>query len=813
MKSKSGIQLLNHSSLQEQFEVSSTGPYDHVDESPAYLQATPVRRRDESGSVGSRESSASGDSGSRGMTPRNMLNSSLMSPQSDVVLRRPRNNTTMSAVVGTLGLSSSQERGAAVQLRKASHDVSAFRARQARSEIFTDNWTPGRLGRPRSLDALDKLANSESELTTDNAGAGTVEAFYIRSSPRASPARLRKHRLQDTPPRTPPTNLKMQALLAQSSPSLLRKEMNQDHSFSAAASEQQHTPVTTRKGQNSPPPSPTTLHTTSGAFPVRKLRASPPPSPRSSRSSSLASAGSRGFHVVPVQDPAVDIPGGDDSGLKDPPLPVRVIDSVVTSTVSSPLSSKSPSFDSPRSTVRAHHARERSWSGDRRDSPNGEIYRSFRLGAVRDVQKDDGVLVKNEGSPGEQKREVRRRDSTVGKSPSGMHTRERSTSGERNQSSADNPSRGPSTLPLPQHTRERSTSGEGNQSPADNPSRGPSTLPRPQHSRERSTSGEGNQSPADNPSRGPSTLPRSQHSRERTTSGEKARAESFQEGGHRAPNRKESPEDDTFRISQPAPQHIGEMSGEKKEVLSELKSRVLSKEADDAPFRSPVPGNLRSPPVPQRQETPVLAHYTSTSSITKTDGRPKTAEITTLTRDTGTTSVSTPTRQSSYGTPPLLNGPSPGDSTSAAKVQWQSTAIVESPNESRSKYSEVRDENRNDTKVSTVVVFPGTQNSTQHSTDSWTRVQNFERQTSDEDDARSTASQSVDCSPAVRRQRKAKKAVREKEIFINTPPCSDNGSVASDQKSTEGKQRARSLGSGQADASKKSSVWYEYGCV
>ena len=783
MKSKSGIQLLNHSSLQEQFEVSSTGPYDHVDESPAYLQATPVRRRDESGSVGSRESSASGDSGSRGMTPRNMLNSSLMSPQSDVVLRRPRNNTTMSAVVGTLGLSSSQERGAAVQLRKASHDVSAFRARQARSEIFTDNWTPGRLGRPRSLDALDKLANSESELTTDNAGAGTVEAFYIRSSPRASPARLRKHRLQGSPPRTPPTNLKMQALLAQSSPSLLRKEMNQDHSFSAAASEQQHTPVTTRKGQNSPPPSPTTLHTTFGAFPVRKSRASPPPSPRSSRSSSLASAGSRGFHVVPVQDPAVDIPGRDDSGLKDPPLPVRVIDSVVTSTVSSPLSSKSPSFDSPRSTVRAHHARERSWSGDRRDSPNGEIYRSFRLGAVRDVQKDDVVLVKNEGSPGEQKREVQRRDSTVGKSPRPQHSRERSTSGERNQSSADNPSRGPSTLPRPQHSRERTTSGEGNQSSADNPSRGPSTLPRPQHSRER------------------------------TTSGEKARSESFQEGGHRTLNRKESPEDDTFRISQPAPQHIGEMSGEKKEVQSGLKSRVLSNDADDAPFRSPVPGNLRSPPVPQRQETPVLAHYTSTSSITKTDGRPKSAEITTLTRDTSTTPVSTPTRQSSYGTSPLLNGPSPGDSTSAAKVQWQSTAIVESPNESRTKYSEVRDENRNDTKVSTVVVFPGTQNSTQHSTDSWTRVQNFERQTSDEDDARSTASQSVDCSPAVRRQRKAKKAVREKEIFINTPPCSDNGSVASDQKSMEGKQRARSLGSGQADASKKSSVWYEYGCV
>ena len=130
--------------------------------------ATPINRRDEAGSEGSRESSTSGDS--RAAT-KSLLNSSLISAQSEVFLKRQREGY-MSAYVSTPVLPRPDETEA-VRLRSPTHDMSAFRARQVRSEIFNDgDWSPGRLGRPRSMDSLDKLPSSSSTLTPGDGESG-----------------------------------------------------------------------------------------------------------------------------------------------------------------------------------------------------------------------------------------------------------------------------------------------------------------------------------------------------------------------------------------------------------------------------------------------------------------------------------------------------------------------------------------------------------------------------------------------------------------------------------------------------------------
>ena len=686
------MHLLNHTPLHSS-EPTSPQP---CEEHPSLMLVTPLHARNDLDSVESRDSSVSGDSASRGVTSWNTLDSSFMSNQSDAAAqRRQKSNTVMSPVS-----SGRSYPDGVVHRRKASHDMSAFRARQTRSEVFGDNWSPGVLGRPRSLEALDKIVSEEREFDT----GGTVEAFHVRSSPRASPQRARKpqHGASAAAP----------GVLSSNSPSAVKRDLYRDQAYPATPPTSQST---SRVYNDSTSPTPTSPRAASksitlGTLGGRPGGTSPPPSPRSSRSSSLGGAYTRGANSA----------GQQNSELKDPPPPTRIVDSVVTSVVASPLNSKSPAVDSPNS--RPKHTREGSLSGDRREGPSGEIYRSFRLNAVRDTPEEGGV--RREGSPAEQRSELSRRNSSGGRPA----MRERSLSADKT-GTALSP-RAYSTLPRDFHLRERKTSAEQNESPIND--KGISALPRNQHSRERSFDAE-NSSPE-------------LHNR-RTASRTEGSAENSE----------------VPRLAR------GSFDG--------------TREANNADTHSPAAGPVN--------QAAVVAHYTSTNSIKKT--------TTTITSET-VSNVSVRTSSASPGAPPSPRGPPPPYSgpanrgaTPPAKVQWQSSGVVEPAKDSKIKYIGVCFEEEKEAIAAESVTGDA------------------ERPTSPDDDASSTASQSLDCSPAVRRQRKAKKAGREKEIFINTPPCSDTASVTSAQKGADAKQRARSLGP--ADAGKKSAVWYEYGCV
>ncbi|KAJ7381952.1 Girdin [Desmophyllum pertusum] len=105
-----------------------------------------------------------------------------------------------------------------VRFRSATHDVSAFRARQVRSEIFNDSdWSPSRLGRPRSMETLDKLPSSSSTLTPGDEesgdglpdGVGSSERYLKKPgmkhlNPSASPSGRRKHHWARSSPNISP---------------------------------------------------------------------------------------------------------------------------------------------------------------------------------------------------------------------------------------------------------------------------------------------------------------------------------------------------------------------------------------------------------------------------------------------------------------------------------------------------------------------------------------------------------------------------------------------------------------------------------
>jgi len=84
------------------------------------------------------------------------------------------------------------------QNRKVSHDVSAFRARQVRSEIFNDSFQPGQLSRPKSLDNLSKISGfRSSNETLSSASAVTFDQAPSRHHRRSRPL---------SPPASPPTS-------------------------------------------------------------------------------------------------------------------------------------------------------------------------------------------------------------------------------------------------------------------------------------------------------------------------------------------------------------------------------------------------------------------------------------------------------------------------------------------------------------------------------------------------------------------------------------------------------------------------------
>ena len=161
--------------------------------------------------------------------------------------------------------------------------------------------------------------------------------------------------------------------------------------------------------------------------------------------------------------------------------------------------------------------------------------------------------------------------------------------------------------------------------------------------------------------------------------------------------------------------------------------------------------------------------------------------------------------------------------------------VPSNPVELKPSANEQRDENRNDTKV---IVSSGTIQETTKQNVSSERARLLEIEYTspadngsiastyvqpssqtlaedNDDDARSVSShRSRDCSPALKKVRKARKAAKEKEIFMDSPPAlPDDSSMASGRRSgAEERARTRSVGSNPGDG-KKSSVWYEYGCV
>lgn len=128
-------------------------------------------------------SSSSSVGGDSGRISKGASNPSLIHSQTSIGDVRQRNYSSV--------MSPQEE----VQSRKISHDISAFRARQVRSEIFGDNFQVGQLGRPKSLDNLNKIGgfrgsndtlSSASAVTIDNVPSKNVRRVR-RSSPPSSP--------------------------------------------------------------------------------------------------------------------------------------------------------------------------------------------------------------------------------------------------------------------------------------------------------------------------------------------------------------------------------------------------------------------------------------------------------------------------------------------------------------------------------------------------------------------------------------------------------------------------------------------------
>ncbi|XP_031572886.1 daple-like protein isoform X2 [Actinia tenebrosa] len=174
-KSKNPVQLLKVE-YSDDVDTSILSGSEHPDDSLSSLHGTPGRRYDES-SIASRESSTSGDS-SRGTASKSAFSPNL-GPKSEVVMRKGRNQPNYPAVASTSAMMSTREIEM-VQQRKVS-DVSAFRARQVRSEIFADNFNPGRLNRPKSLDNLNKIGGFRGSNDTLSSGSA-VESTPNRSS-------------------------------------------------------------------------------------------------------------------------------------------------------------------------------------------------------------------------------------------------------------------------------------------------------------------------------------------------------------------------------------------------------------------------------------------------------------------------------------------------------------------------------------------------------------------------------------------------------------------------------------------------------
>ena len=298
---KNPVQLLkvDHSPYREHFD--SYRPVNADLETESYSSATHVRsRHDESrSSFGSRESSASGES----TKPVNRFPVS----QSEGLLRRGREFHTLPPRMEASKLNGSP--ADAVQLRRPNHDVSAYRARHARSEYFGDrDYLPGRLRRPKSLDALDQIIGSDLSVSPEvrpRGGSAVADRSQpVRNGPSPASSRRELQFISSSPPT--PTGARRSPPKQSSSP---RSSLN-----------------------GSPRASPR-----SSPIPERKRYPSPPPSPSASHSS----IGSSVFSVdtVPVRERSMEIPTRDGDTTLPSSLPPTVVRVGATFGLASPSSS------------------------------------------------------------------------------------------------------------------------------------------------------------------------------------------------------------------------------------------------------------------------------------------------------------------------------------------------------------------------------------------------------------------------------------------------------------------------------------------
>lgn len=847
--------------------------FDSFNQEGSPIVATPITRRDETGSEGSRESSTSGDS--RAAT-KSLLNSSLISAQSDVVLRRPREGYS-SPYVSTPVLPRQAE-VESVRLRSATHDMSAFRARQVRSEIFTDSdWSPGRLGRPRSMDALDKLPSSSSTLTPGDTGSrdghlseddlsGTLprtkkQGMLKHASPAASPKGLRKPRWAKSSPNI--------------SPNVARKEYSiglepfptspPSPASSRKTESPRSSPILARKlGERTPTRSPKHSPILSRKENIDTF-SSPPGGPRRS---SMPNRDNQSLDTIPVRERSTE--------PAKPRVAVIISPSNTTYTASSPFQEDQEKLvlQGVQSSPQEHR-----FNGDVSNSTLP--YHELR-------QHSDG-----------------RHEQPITSTPRGFQ-RQRSFSGEKNIQAAE-----PSRTNI-QHIRNRSSSGNRNDVPRSIQSaqarEGPSRdtdQPGTAHSRERSLSGDKNSGLRLTPimqSRDGTNRDTNQidtaHLRERTPSGDKNSGlrvtpivhamdgpsrDTRQTGTAHSRERSLSGDRNSGLRVTPTEQAKGGPSRDAVQ-LGPVHSRSLIADKNDGVRSSKRLGTLFVASSTPPQSVPVTAHYVTTGTIAKTEPIPPTTsgiatgvnsnsapltraetssssvfavvrnkygdervipagsntlpsrDFPTLSRDQPSSranaTVFNDTANTSYSSPPTSRDGANVDTsvTSRYSSSLPRNGSVSNPVELKPAANELKDENRNETKLQ-VNAGGVHEASKQNMSNVRARILEMEHQSSpfgsqafvddDDDDARSVSSQQTrDCSPALRKVRsKAKKAAKEKEreIFVDlpvsSPVSSETGTTASGRRSiAEESSRSRSTGTKEAEG-KKSSIWYEYGCV
>lgn len=771
------------------------------------LVATPINKRDETGSEGSRESSTSGDS--RAAT-KSLLNSSLISAQSEVVLKRQREGY-MSPYVSTPVLPRPDETEA-VRLRSATHDMSAFRARQVRSEIYDNDWSPGRLGRPRSMDSLDKLPSSSSTLTPGDGESGY--GLPGKEEGESPPRYLKQPGMKHLTPSASPTGMRKYHW-ARSSPNL-----------SPVVSRKEY-PVSLESLSHSPP-SPASLPKSSprsSPVPRRKLEERPPtgsprhspvlarkdnstfyPSQREPRRSSLPNHNPQNLDTVPVRERSEEsaknivsvqgISSLNASNSNTSPL-------VSTGTVSSPFQEDQVKRISVEGT---------------KSSPQVQVFNGGVSSTLQERQRS--------GS-GE------RREEPISSTPRGFQ-RQASFSGDRNVFKAAEPSRNYNTMPAHvKHTRERHASGDQNSVKASEPSGNHNTVA--QQSREKSLDSDKNDGPRiiqitqmkegpnrDIGQRGPANLRERSLSNGRNEGLRASQRQGTLFAATSGPTRQSVPvtahyvtsgtvaKSETPAITAASTAGVGtsvyidatgvDLSstpvtsrGNRTEVSS---SSVFAIVRDKHGDERVLPGPKNTPP--SRDESRAMSHGSAASD----------------------------SRSLSNSSIPVSRTPVGAETSSISRYSAASVSrngATTNPVELKPSASE-RDENRNEP----VHIMTATVQETPKQNVSSVRARILEidhpspavgarapsqAKADDDDDALSVSSHhNRDCSPAMRKLRKARKA-KEKEIFMDSAALSSPGSPASSQRSSaDERSRARTAGSNQGEG-KKSSIWYEYGCV